>query len=126
LPLEHITEAAMVSKLVTCMSNQEVAKRILLDHENWQDAKEMDIRDDDAAFVLKKMQMRSRSQINSLSLDDNARRKTCRFHNTQRGAQVRVAGAQATRRSQWPVPHPDGPDGGHPDPIKRACLSLVM
>jgi len=34
LPLEHITEAAMVSKLVTCMSNQEVrvAKRILLDH----------------------------------------------------------------------------------------------
>jgi len=52
LPLEHITEAAMVSKLVTCMSNQEVAKRILLDHDSWQDAKEMAIRDDDAAFVL--------------------------------------------------------------------------
>ena len=52
LPLEHITEAAMVSKLVTCMSNQETAKRILLDHDGWEDAKEMAIRDDDAAFVL--------------------------------------------------------------------------
>ena len=39
LPLERITEAAKVSKLVTCMSNQEVARRILLDHDNWQDAK---------------------------------------------------------------------------------------
>ena len=53
LPLEHITEAAMVSKLVTCMSNQETARRILLDHGgDWEDAKEMAIRDDDAAFVL--------------------------------------------------------------------------
>ena len=64
----------MVSKLVTCMSNQETAKRILLDHDGWDDAKEMAIRDDDAAFVLKKMQIRSRTQINSLSLDDNDRR----------------------------------------------------
>ena len=63
LPLEHITEAAMVSKLVTCMSNQEVAKRILLDHDGWEDAKEMAIRDDDATFVLKKMQMRGRPQL---------------------------------------------------------------
>ena len=85
LPLERITEAAKVSKLVTCMSNQETARRILLDHGgDWEDAKEMAIRDEDAAFVLKKMQMR-RPQVNSLSLDDNARRKTCRFHNTHRG-----------------------------------------
>ena len=85
LPLGHITEAAMVSKLVTCMSNQETAKRILLDHDGWEDAKEMAIRDDDAAFVLKKMQMRSRAQINSLSLDDNDRRKICRFHHRKGG-----------------------------------------
>ena len=74
-----------MSKLVTCMSNQETAKRILLDHgDDWEDAKEMAIRDEDAAFVLKKMQMR-RPQINSLSLEDNARRKICHFHNTRRG-----------------------------------------
>ena len=84
LPLEHITEAAMVSKLVTCMSNQETARRILLDHGgDWEDAKEMAIRDEDAAFVLRKMQMR-KPQINSLSLDDNARPKICHFHNTRR------------------------------------------
>ena len=33
LPLERITDSAMVSKLVACLSNREVAKRILLEHD---------------------------------------------------------------------------------------------
>ena len=53
LPLERITEAAKVSKLVTCMSNQETARRILLDHGgNWQDAREMAIRDDELQLAM--------------------------------------------------------------------------